>query len=210
MARTADPTTVTASLPEGVTLSAAKQRLFAAALPLLATHGYYGVSVRDLAAATSLTPTALYAHVGSKHDLLAELITIAFSEHRDALRRALLDAGADPADQISALVRAHVVSNASYPHLARVANRDVEALEPQTRARVLAIRGDTEALVLEVIERGTRLGVFDPVAPILAATALGAMGVRVAEWWTPSLGLPVEVVADTYAEYAVRLLTKRR
>lgn len=198
-----------ALLPNESELSPARARLFGAALSLFAARGYHGVSVRDVAAAMGMTPSAIYAHVGSKHDLLAELISIAYSQHRDALRQAMLEAGNDPVEQISALTRAHVRSNAAYPLLARVANRDVGVLEPATQARVLALRAETESLVLDVIERGTRMGSFDPVDPVLAGASLGAMGMRVAEWWDPALGMSVDHLADTYAEFAVRLLTSR-
>jgi hypothetical protein len=57
------------------------------------------------------------------------------------------------------------------------------------------------------VERGQRLGVFADGDPMLAVAAIGAMGIRVSEWWHPDLGISVEAVADTYAKFAVRLVT---
>jgi hypothetical protein len=42
---------------------------------------------------------------------------------------------------------------------------------------------------------------------MLAVAAIGAMGMRVAEWWSPDLEMSIDHVADTYAGFAVKLLT---
>ena len=117
---------------------------------------------------------------------------------------------ADPVHQISALVRAHVRLHAAYPLLARVCNREMEALSPANRERVLAVRHDSEQIFQQVIERGARLGVFEAERPWLVVAAIGAMGIRVAEWWEPERGFTVEEVAEEYAEFAVRIVTGKR
>ncbi len=61
-------------------------------------------------------------------------------------------------------------------------------------------------MFLDVVERGVRLGAFVCDEPMLAVYAVGALGVRAAEWWTPDAPFSARKVADTYAEYAVRLL----
>ncbi|HEU5034819.1 MAG TPA: hypothetical protein VFT62_08710, partial [Mycobacteriales bacterium] len=153
-----------------------------------------------------LQASSLYAHVPSKQHLLGDLIRIGHEEHRDQLRLALLDAGAEPAEQLAALTRAHVRVHATYPMLTRICNRELGSVPDEQRDGILTIRVDAERLFLDVIERGQRLGAFAPVDPTLAVAAIGAMGIRVAEWWLPEVGLTVEQVADTYAEFAVKLL----
>jgi len=51
------------------------------------------------------------------------------------------------------------------------------------------------------------MGVFEVDDPFLATAAIGAMGLRVAEWWGTYPDYTVEQVAETYAEFAVKLLT---
>ena len=102
-------------------------------------------------------------------------------------------------------MHAHVHMHASYPLLARVCNRELAALAPESREQVLAVRHQSEQLFLDVIERGMRMGSFDVPDPWLGLAAIGAMGIRVAEWWDDQL-YTVDHVARTYAEFAVRLL----
>jgi AcrR family transcriptional regulator len=194
-------------LPPRAQAAGTLRRLYETALLLFGQRGFHAVSVRDLTGAVGLQASSLYAHVASKQHLLGELIRIGHEEHRDQLRLSLLEVGADPAEQIAALTRAHVRVHATYPLLTRVCNRELASIPEDQRDGILAIRLDAERLFLDVIDRGRRLGVFSSADPMLAVAAIGAMGIRVAEWWSPDVGVGVEEVADTYAGFAVKLLT---
>jgi AcrR family transcriptional regulator len=194
-------------LPARVSTTGTRRRLYETALRQFGERGYHAVSVRDLVGELGLQASTLYSHVASKQHLLADLIRIGHEEHRDTLRLALLDAGSEPDDQVKVLVRAHVRFHCAYPLLARVCNRELGSLDDEQRTEILAIRLDAERLFFDVIERGHRLGAFQTSEPVLAVAAIGAMGIRVAEWWQPTLGYTEDQVADTYAEFAVRLLS---
>jgi AcrR family transcriptional regulator len=194
-------------LPPTPELSDARRRLYETAIVLFGDTGFHGVSVRDLAAALGQQPGAIYAHAASKHDLLHAIVALGTRVHRDALKEALLDAGAEPVDQVVALTRAHVLLHLTYPALARVTNRELHALDEVQRSAVAAVRHETEQMFLDVIDRGVRKGAFSVPDPLLAVMAIGAMGVRAAEWWTPAADRTAEQVADTYAGFAVRILT---
>lgn len=182
------------------------RRLYETALVQFAERGFHAVSVRDLARGVGLQASSLYAHIPSKQRLLADLVRVGHEEHRDQLRLALLDAGRDPAEQIEALTRAHVRVHVTYSLLTRLGNRELGALPPGERDEILAIRVEAGRLFLDVIERGQRLGSFRAVDPVLAVAAIGSMGIRLAEWWQPDLGITPDDVAQTYAGFACRLL----
>jgi Tetracyclin repressor-like, C-terminal domain len=100
-------------------------------------------------------------------------------------------------------VRVH----ATYPLLTRVCNRELAAVPDARRDEIVAVRLEAERLFFDVVERGQRLGAFTAVDPMLAVAAIGAMGIRIAEWWHPQLDIDIETVAETYATFAVRLLS---
>lgn len=193
-------------LPPGRKITASRRRLFSMALQLFGARGYHAVSVRDITDALDQQPGAIYAHVSSKQELLFELIKIGLEEHRDQLRAAVLAAGSDPVDQIRGLVRAHVMANLNHPALARVVAQEIRSLDSHQRELALAVRAEAESTLTEVIERGQRLGRFSETDPYLAVTAIGAMGIRAAEWWSPHAPRTPHQVAETYAEFACRLL----
>jgi len=200
-------TAVDELLPVRPEWSDAKRRLFETAIVLFGEKGVHGVSVRDLMGALGQQPGALYGHVTSKQQLLAELIRVGYEEHRRWITEALLAAGPDPLDQVRAMTRAHVLVHLTYPALARVTTREVRALEDADRIELSALLADTERIFLEVVERGSRLGEFHVDEPALAVAAIGAMGVRSAERWHAESPFAPEQVAETFAEFAIKLLS---
>ena len=71
---------------------------------------------------------------------------------------------------------------------------------------ILAVRHQSEMLLLDIIQRGVNLGAFNVPDVQLAMTAIGAMGLRVAHWYSPDSGKTPEQIADVYALFACRLL----
>jgi len=198
--------TVIALLPARSTADGTHRRLLEEALLRFGERGFHGVSVREIAEAAGIRASSIYAHLESKEELLFQLMYIGHEEHYEMLRHALLDAGADPFSQIRHVVAAHVRLHATYPLLARVCNRELPALSEANRDRVLTIRSNSEQLILDVINRGMSRGVFHVSDPWLGYAAIGSMGIRVAEWWDQR-AYDIEDVAETYADFAVRLLS---
>ena len=195
-----------ALLPPGLDLTPAKQRLYEAALELFGRHTYYAVSIRDIATALGQQPSTLYFHVDSKQELLFEIALIGHRAGFASLRDALMDAGADPRDQLRCVVQAHVRQHLDYPALARVTNRELHALDEAQHDSVMVIRNQSEQIFRDIIERGARLGAFLAADPFLATKAIGAMAVRLPEWWTPESPYSREQIIERYSQYALNLL----
>ena len=100
-----------------------RQQLIDLAAPLMASHGFHGMSVGDLGAAAGLTGPALYRHFPSKQALLGALLTD-ISERLLAGGRACVADSAGPQDALERLVRWHVDFAMSRPDLIRVQDRD--------------------------------------------------------------------------------------
>jgi len=204
-----EPSGAAALLPPRATYDGTYRRVLEAALELFADRGYHGVSMRDLAAAAGIRASSLYSHVPSKERLLYDLVLLGHEEHRALIRQALLEAGDDPADQLRAVMRGHVLMHAAYPTLATVCNNELHVLDGTALDAVLAIRRDAEDTIAAVIERGVRLGRFDCPDTWLAAAAIGAMGIRVAAWFPhhpAAARYGVDDVADRDAELALRIV----
>jgi AcrR family transcriptional regulator len=200
------PVTTTRLLPDGLDLTPAKHKLFEVALRLFGDRGYHAVSLRDIADELGQQPSAIYFHMGSKLELLFELALIGHRMHLQAVRDALMDAGRDPRDQLAAVMGAHVTVHLDYPAMARLTNRELRALSPEQLEEVLTIRRAAEQVTIDVLERGVRMGVFHVDDTFLAARALGAIGIRIAEWWDPEAGERTrEEILEHYVAYALKL-----
>jgi AcrR family transcriptional regulator len=148
----------------------------------------------------------MYEHRASKEELLFDLMLVGHEEHHRWLEEAGRAAGADPAARVAAHMDAHVRFHATYPILARVCNRELGSLGPERLEQVMLVRQSSVELLMHVLRDGQKAGVFDIPDVFLAAAALGAMGLRVAEWYTPATGISVDTVARTYSGFALRLL----
>jgi AcrR family transcriptional regulator len=199
--------TETGLLPPGIDLPPAKRRLYETAMELFGRDGYHAVSIRDIANALGQQPSAIYFHVESKQQLLYELALMGHRAHFETLRNALMDAGSDPHDQLRAVMAAHVMGHLTYPSMARLTNREMRALPPDELKTVLDIRIATERIFIDVFDRGVRMGAFATEDSFLAAKAIGAMGVRLPEWWTADSPRTREQIVEAYVAYALKLTT---
>ncbi|HVT37291.1 MAG TPA: TetR/AcrR family transcriptional regulator [Nevskiaceae bacterium] len=197
---------------DGTPARGSRSGILSAALKLFAERGYGGTSVRDIAAVSQVQPATLYAHFPSKQHVLSELIALGHEEHLKRMRAALLETSADPAEQIAALVRAHVEFHTTYPMLSVVANSELHSLEGGFAAPALALRKQAEQMLSEVIRRGIEKGEFDVPHEWLAMAWIGGAGLRVGNWYTEDFELPPEAVAEHYVELAWRVLgvTRKR
>lgn len=196
----------TVSLPPDTAPPGSRGAVLAATLRHFAERGFAGASIRDIAGELDIKPASIYSHYPSKEQMLVELLRIGHEAHNRALRSALLASEPDPRAQLAALVDAHVCFHADYPMLATVANTELHSLSPQAAAPVVAIRSRSEDLMRDIVARGCDLGVFNVPHQWLAIAAIGGMGLRVANWYTPDFELDAKGVAQVYIEYALRLL----
>jgi AcrR family transcriptional regulator len=197
-------------LPHSVVAEGTRGRILEAALRLFAETGYAETSIRGIAAASGVQSASLYAHFPSKEHILAELAKIGHDEHHRALRAALLESDSSPANQLAAVVRAHVLMHTDLSMLAVVSNTELHSLSPEMAAPVTATRDSSVRLIEEVIQRGVDVGEFDAPHVWLAVAAIGAMGIRVAYWFTSDFELDAEEVANAYAEFALRIVNAQR
>ena len=153
-------------LPAGTGPEGPRRRILEAALGLFAEQGFAGASIRELATAAGVRSATLYAHYASKEQILGDIALIGHEDHHARLRAALLTGGTDPADQLSAVVQAHVRWHADYPRLAIVANAELHALSPDLAAPAVAVRESSIELLLEIARRGTDDGMPPTKSPM--------------------------------------------
>jgi len=80
-----------------------REEILGLSVPLFATDGFDGVSMRDIAAAVGVTPAALYHHFPDKEQLYLDAVGYAFEEKVGPLK-SLLVGGGNPWDRLEAFV----------------------------------------------------------------------------------------------------------
>jgi len=148
-----------------------RDEILAAAAPLFARHGFHGVSVDDLGAATGTSGPALYRHFRSKEEVLAELL-LGVSER-------LLDGGTgrraaapSPDDALRALVAFHVDFALEEPDVITVQARDLANLPPDAQRKVRSLQHRYVSVWAEVVGEATGCGREQAVVAAHAAFGL--------------------------------------
>ena len=195
-----------AQLPPGIVADGARRKILEASLRLFATEGFHGASIRDIVRLAELQASAVYAHFPSKEHVLAELARVGHEAHFNALQAALLETGNDPVEQLGAFVRANAVFHASYPYVAMVVNAEMRALSTELSGPALALRKQSTALLVQILERGLKMKRFAFPSLDVAAAALGAMAIRIPYWYSAQGGLGVQELADAQATLGLRMV----
>lgn len=86
--------------------AASRRRIITAAAELFAQRGYDGTSIREIAAAVSMTTAALYYHFASKEDLYVAVHGQCMAAVEEAVAKATWDVR-DPWERLEAAVAAH-------------------------------------------------------------------------------------------------------
>jgi AcrR family transcriptional regulator len=182
----------------------AGQRIRTAALELFTERGFHGTGIRELAQRAGLSTATLYHYMGTKEDLLAEIMRGSM----DLLLRAAAQAGTHgtPAERIVRLVHVHVLAHALRPLHTRVTDDEMRSLSAGVRAEIVALRDDYEQIWQQAIDAGVGTGDFLVRAPGLARLATLEMCSGVARWYTPDGPLTLEQLAARYAEMTLGLL----
>ncbi|GAA1029502.1 MULTISPECIES: TetR/AcrR family transcriptional regulator [Amycolatopsis] len=181
------------------------ERVRAAAVKLFATKGFHGTGIRDLAQEAELSSATLYHYMGTKEDLLVEIMTTSLRRLIDAVAKATAGSD-DPVVRMRTLVALHVLAHAAQPGETRVVDNEVDALSAPARARVVALRDEYEQYWADAIEDGAAANVFHTAQPAVTRLALLEMCSGVARWYSPKGPLKLEDLATHYAELALRVL----
>jgi len=150
-----------------------------------------------------MSAAALYHHFPSKQVLL---FTIMDRGMDDLIRRseeAYAAAPDDPAEQLAALVRVHVLRHMEHQRESFLGNSELRSLDEPGRSTILAKRDRQMELFHRVVREGVRRGQFRTRFPAEAARGIVTMCTAVATWYREAGPLPAQEIAHRYAEIAL-------
>lgn len=167
--------------------------------------GYQATTMAELGDAVGMRGPSLYKHVGSKHELLDDIMTGMMHELLRRQRAALADGG-DVRDRLRRITAVHVQYHAEHRYEAFVGHREIDNLEEPQRSRILDLRREYETAFRRLVREGVQLGVFATSSDRLSSYAILDMGIGVSAWYNPSGPVAPTELATTYAEFALQML----
>lgn len=177
----------------------------AAAVELMARHGYEAVTMRQLAAEVGVQAAALYRYFPTKEELLYSLML----EHMRGLIAAWEAArpeAVDPVASLAAFVRNHIAFHVERRHSTHVNNMELRSLSRDRLTAVLRLRNAYEKELRRILREGAEAGRFQVDDTALTAMAIIQMITGVIVWFRPDERLSVDEVAQTYHAMTMRLV----
>jgi AcrR family transcriptional regulator len=181
-----------------------RAELVSAAARLFSERGYHGTSMQHLGDALGLQRGSLYAHIGSKQDLLFDVVSDGAERFLERGSQALeLDAPAS--EKLRALLVGHVETATQHLAASTVFLNEWRYLEPDLRSAIQAKRDRYEAMVRTIVEEGIASGEFRPDADVrFGATLILSAGNWVYAWYREGGELTPTEIGNRFAE----LITK--
>ncbi len=186
-------------------IAPARERLLAAAVESFAEKGFTATTTRDIAARAGMSPAAVYVHHDTKESLLH---TVSLDGHRAALRvvQEAAAAGEDPVERLRTLVREFSAWHASNSRVGRIVQYEFDALTPEHRDEIAALRRDIERQARTVLEDGVAAGVFAVEDVPGTARAILSLSIDLVRWFSPDGAQSPEDIARLHADLALRMV----
>lgn len=171
--------------------AATRQRILDVATELFAQKGFHGTGVADISAAAGVRGGALYYHIGSKEELLWEILRGYVTE---MLAEATLisESGTDPIKRLRTMIGSHVILIVKYRRQVAIQVRDGSALTGARAQQLQELRDQVQRCWQRVLDEGCVTGSFATADHVVTNSILGMLNM-VALWYRPDGKTPGQI-----------------
>lgn len=175
-----------------------------AAGKLFASRGYHGTSMRMLGKELGLVGSSLYSHIGSKEELLVEVVREGAELFESSVKKATASGGTG-AEQLHKLIVGHLDVVLDNSDIASTYLNEASVLEADQRSQVRRERNRYELAFREVFARGRSDGSLPSTTdPKLAAIFTLSILNAVTRWYRPRGPLDRAELAQEIFTFASR------
>ncbi|MGH2757428.1 MAG: TetR/AcrR family transcriptional regulator [Actinomycetota bacterium] len=186
-----------------------RAEMVAAAAKLFSERGYHGTSMQHLADALGLQRGSLYTHIGSKEELLFDVVNQGADRFLERGRRAFT-AESLASVRLRRLLVGHIETAIEHLDAATVFLNEWRYLSVDLRKLVQDKRDEYEAMVRQIVDDGIAAGEFRSDANVrFAARLVLSAGNWTYAWYRPGGELGPTEIGERFAELIIRGLTPK-
>jgi TetR/AcrR family transcriptional regulator, cholesterol catabolism regulator len=188
--------------------SARRAEMGKAAARLFSERGYHGTSMQDLADALGLQRGSLYAHIGSKQELLFDVVDEGAERFLERGKQAMeMRRPAGP--RLRCLLTGHIETAIEHLDAATVFLNEWRYLPSELRELVQQKRDSYEEMVRSIISDGVAAGDFRNDTDVgFAARLVLSAGNWTYAWYRPGGELGPKEIGERFADLLIRGLER--
>lgn len=183
-----------------------KERIRQAAIDLFAEKGFHGTAVADIGDRVDIQRGALYYHIGSKNELLWEVLGGFVRGMLGDIDTAVTE-DIEPVEKFRRLMRLHVRRITAHQREVAIHLRDGGALTGDRAPQFQALRDQVQQRWQEVVDECQRTGAFTTADHVVVNGLLGMVNM-VYLWYQEGRGDSPEQIADKFTDMVLHGLLK--
>ena len=174
-----------------------RQRLYEAAVELIAEQGFSATTVDDIALRAKVAKGTVYYNFKSKNDLFEELLRHGIGLLTDGFRAAV--AGLPPREAVGALVRTQLEYIRRYRAFAQLLLSEMWRTNREWHQTLILLREQAIGVIAETLQGGVDSGDLpsDLDVPVAAAALFGIGLVVAVDWLVFQPERPIEDVEES-------------
>lgn len=184
------------------------ERTLMAAVELFYERGYENTTLDAVAESLGVTKPFIYAHFGSKAELLTEICGRGISSSLEAIN-SVMSMEASPAKKLDALGRRFVKSVLENQKHIAIFAREEKNLPPADFERISDMRREFDKKLNLLLESGIKSGDFRLADASLAALAIGGLVSWTYVWYRPNGRLPLDELAGEISQLILSMVGAR-
>ncbi|MBB5917188.1 AcrR family transcriptional regulator [Nocardia transvalensis] len=183
--------------PPATIAAETRERIVHAAVDLFAEKGFHGTGVAEIGERADVQRGALYYHIGSKEELLFEILRD-YTELMLAEAAEIAGGAGEPVAKLRGLIHSHVRLIVAHRREVAIQLRDVTALTGDRGADLQELRERIQRYWQQVIDAGYAAGALRTADHVVTNSILGMLNM-VTFWYRPHGGHTPGEIADILA-----------
>ncbi|MFE3188447.1 TetR/AcrR family transcriptional regulator [Nocardia sp. NPDC059240] len=160
--------------PPAAETAETRERIVEVAADLFAEKGFHGAGVAEIGDRAQVQRGALYYHIGSKEELLFEILR-GYIDLVDADARLISESEGDPVDKLRRLMRSHVRLIITHRREVTIHLRDVSALTGNRARDLQRLGADVRQRWQDVMEAGYAIGALRTADRVITNSILSML-----------------------------------
>lgn len=172
---------------------------------LFFVQGYDATSLRQAPSAVGIQVGSLYNHIGSKEDLLQQIIGGIIDELL-RLQQEALNATGGVIKKLRAVLDCHIRFHTERAQEVFIGNAELRSLSQEARQVIIDKRSQYENIIATLIDSAGDVGLVSVIDSRIHTFSLVAQTTHIAGWYKPGGRMTLDEIVEAYTRMALREL----